>query len=112
MCAHGGQVTLIFKQVKVLAGGQPVLCVGADGGTPFIAMEHVEGGSLRPLIGDLTVQRVGRVLEDLLAAVGHSARAGIVHRDLKPENALLSKDGRIKVADFGIAKAAGPDSRA
>ncbi|HUR84127.1 MAG TPA: serine/threonine-protein kinase [Solirubrobacteraceae bacterium] len=77
-----------------------------DGGTPFIAMELIEGGSLRPLIGEMTLPKVGRVLEDLLAAVGYAARAGIVHRDLKPENALVTKDGRVKVADFGIAKAA------
>ena len=77
-----------------------------DGGTPYIAMELVEGGSLRPLIGELSLPKVARVLEDLLAAVGHAGRNGIVHRDLKPENALITKDGRVKVADFGIAKAA------
>ena len=77
-----------------------------DGGTPFIAMELIEGGSLRPLIGELSLPKVGRVLEDLLAAVGYAGRAGIVHRDLKPENALVTKEGRVKVADFGIAKAA------
>ncbi len=77
-----------------------------DGGTPYIAMELVEGGSLRPLVGDLSLPKVGRVLEDMLAAVGHAGKAGIVHRDLKPENALVTKDGRVKVADFGIAKAA------
>jgi len=77
-----------------------------DGGTPFIAMELMEGGSLRPLVGELSLPKIARVLEDLLAAVGHAGRAGIVHRDLKPENALITKDGRVKVADFGIAKAA------
>jgi serine/threonine protein kinase len=77
-----------------------------DGGTPFIAMELMEGGSLRPLVGELSLPKVARVLEDLLAAVGHAGRAGIVHRDLKPENALITQDGRVKVADFGIAKAA------
>ncbi len=77
-----------------------------DGGTPFIAMELVEGGSLRPLVGELSLPKVARVLEDVLAAVGHAGKAGIVHRDLKPENALVTKDGRVKVADFGIAKAA------
>ena len=85
-----------------------------DGGTPYIAMELVEGGSLRPLIGELSLPRVARVLEDVLAAVGHAGKAGIVHRDIKPENTLITKDGRVKVADFGIAKAAaerpaGPD---
>ena len=77
-----------------------------DGGTPYIAMELVEGGSLRPLIGELSLPKVARVLEDVLAAVGHAGKAGIVHRDLKPENVLITKDGRAKVADFGIAKAA------
>ncbi|MEY2443311.1 MAG: eukaryotic-like serine/threonine-protein kinase [bacterium] len=77
-----------------------------DGGVPFIAMELMEGGSLRPLIGELSLPKVGRVLEDLLAAVGYAGRNGIVHRDLKPENALITKAGRVKVADFGIAKAA------
>jgi serine/threonine protein kinase len=77
-----------------------------DGGTPFIAMELMEGGSLRPLIGDLSLPQTARVLEDLLAAVAYAGNAGIVHRDLKPENALITKAGRVKVADFGIAKAA------
>lgn len=77
-----------------------------DGGTPFIAMELVEGGSLRPLIGELSLPKVARVLEDVLAAVGHAGKSAIVHRDLKPENVLITKEGRVKVADFGIAKAA------
>ncbi len=77
-----------------------------DGGVPFIAMELVEGGSLRPLIGELSLPTIGRVLEDLLAAVGYAGRNQIVHRDLKPENALITADGHVKVADFGIAKAA------
>ena len=77
-----------------------------DAGTPYIAMELVEGGSLRPLIGELSLPRVARVLEDVLAAVGHAGKAGIVHRDIKPENTLITKDGRVKVADFGIAKGA------
>jgi len=77
-----------------------------DGGTPYIAMELIEGGSLRPLIGELSLPKVARVLEDLLAAVDYAGRAGIVHRDLKHENALITKEGRLKVADFGIAKIA------
>ena len=77
-----------------------------DGGVPYIAMELIEGGSLRPLMEELALPRIGRVLEDLLAAVGHAGRSGIVHRDLKPENALITKDGHVKVGDFGIAKAA------
>jgi len=77
-----------------------------DNGTPYIAMELVEGGSLRPLVGELTLPRVARVLEGVLAALEFAGKAGIVHRDIKPENTLITKDGRVKVADFGIAKAA------
>ena len=77
-----------------------------DSGTPFIAMELMEGGSLRPLIGELSLPQTARVLEDLLAAIAFAGKAGIVHRDLKPENALITQGGRVKVADFGIAKAA------
>jgi serine/threonine protein kinase len=77
-----------------------------DGGIPYIAMELIEGGSLRPLVGELSLPKVARVLEDLLAAVGYAGRNGIVHRDLKHENALITKEGHVKVADFGIAKAA------
>jgi serine/threonine protein kinase len=77
-----------------------------EAGMPYIAMELVEGGSLRPLIGELSLPRVARVLEDVLAAAGHAGKAGIVHRDIKPENILITKDGRVKVADFGIAKGA------
>ena len=74
-------------------------------GLPYIAMEYVEGGSLRPLIGRLTLPQVGGVLEAVLAGLAHGERHGIVHRDLKPENLLVDADGRLKIADFGIAKA-------
>ena len=69
-------------------------------------MELMEGRSLRPLIGELSLPQTARVLEDLLAAIDFAGKAGIVHRDLEPENALIAKGGRGKVADFGIAKAA------
>jgi hypothetical protein len=74
-------------------------------GTPFIAMEYLERGSLRPYIGHMSLAQVGGVMEGLLAGLEHAAAHGIVHRDLKPENVMVSTDGRIKIADFGIAKA-------
>ena len=74
-------------------------------GTPFIVMEWVDGGTLRPFVGELSVAQLGGALESLLSALDHAGRAGIVHRDLKPENVMLTHDGIVKVADFGIAKA-------
>ena len=74
-------------------------------GTPYIAMEYVERGSLRPFVGQMTLAQIGGVLEGLLAGLAQAEQHGIVHRDLKPENLMVTSDGRVKIADFGIAKA-------
>jgi tRNA A-37 threonylcarbamoyl transferase component Bud32 len=81
-------------------------------GTAFIAMEYLERGSLRPLIGTLTVAQVAGVLDGLLAGLAHAESRGIVHRDLKPENVMVTSSGGVKIADFGIAKALAPETGA
>jgi len=78
-----------------------------EGGSPYIAMEYLERGSLRPLIGKLSMAAIIGVLENVLEGLDHGERLGIAHRDLKPENLLIADDGRVKIADFGVARAIG-----
>ena len=74
-------------------------------GVPYIAMEYVSGGSLRPLVGELRLPQVFGVLEGVLNGLSHAEERSIAHRDLKPENVLVTGRGGVKIADFGIARA-------
>jgi serine/threonine protein kinase len=74
-------------------------------GTPYLAMEYLERGSLRRYVGHMNLPQISGVLEAVLAGLVSAEREGVVHRDLKPENVLVTADGRCKIADFGIAKA-------
>ena len=74
-------------------------------GVPYIAMEYISGGSLRPFIASLTRAQVFGVLEGVLAGLDHAEGHGVAHRDLKPENVLVTTRGAVKLADFGIARA-------
>jgi beta-lactam-binding protein with PASTA domain len=81
---------------------------GEDDGTVFLAMEYVEGRTLRQVLrdrGPLTPAAALQLIRPVLAALGAAHEAGIVHRDVKPENVLVGENGRIKVADFGLARA-------
>jgi serine/threonine protein kinase len=74
-------------------------------GASFIAMEYMPRGSLRSWVGELSLAQLAGVLEGLLAGLAAVEPSGIVHRDLKPENVMVAADGRVKITDFGIAKA-------
>jgi eukaryotic-like serine/threonine-protein kinase len=88
---------------------------GPDGHHVFLVMELVEGRTLRELLrerGRLSAAEAISIMEPVLSALSAAHRAGIVHRDIKPENILLSDDGVVKVADFGLARAVESDAAA
>src|ERR671916_808286 len=81
---------------------------GEANGTYFIVMEYVEGHTLADTIRDegrLHPDRAAEITADIAAALGFAHRNRVVHRDVKPGNVLLTRDGGVKVADFGIARA-------
>lgn len=81
---------------------------GFDGDHAYLAMEYVPGRTLRDVLrdfGPLSPEQALVLLDPVLEALAAAHAAGFVHRDIKPENVLISDDGRVKVADFGLARA-------
>ncbi|WP_153505736.1 Stk1 family PASTA domain-containing Ser/Thr kinase [Cumulibacter manganitolerans] len=79
-----------------------------DPPTPYIVMEFVEGQTLRELLrteGTLEAPQAMRITAEICGALDFSHRNGIVHRDVKPGNVMITPAGRVKVMDFGIARA-------
>ncbi len=87
---------------------------GDDDGTVFLVMEQVVGHTLRDVIrkeSPMSPSRALALVEPILSALASAHRAGLIHRDVKPENVLIADDGRVKVADFGLAKAVSADTQ-
>jgi serine/threonine-protein kinase len=81
-----------------------------DKSRPYIVMEFLEGETLRNLLHSIRIVPVGEAVDiaiSLCDALEYMHRQSIVHRDLKPENIMICRDGRVKIMDFGIAKAVG-----
>ncbi|MDQ4125693.1 MAG: protein kinase [Actinomycetota bacterium] len=108
-----------FRREAVAAAGlgHPGIVAIYDTGTDttdegerhYIVMEHCAGGTLTDLMAAERVFDPGRacgIASEICSSLGFAHRAGVVHRDVKPDNVLFSDDGTLKVADFGIAKAA------
>ena len=97
------RVTARFSHPHIVA----IHAVGEHAGCPYVALEYLEGQTLRERIAD---QRLGlretlRIGLAIAEALGEAHSHDILHRDLKPENVLLPRDGRVRVVDFGLAKA-------
>nr|MBA3412711.1 Stk1 family PASTA domain-containing Ser/Thr kinase [Actinomycetota bacterium] len=111
--AHDEQFVERFRREAKNAAGLshpnivPVYDRGEAEGTSYIAMEYLEGRTLKQLIvrDTMPIAVVVEYTRQILAALGFAHRRGIVHRDIKPHNVLVSSDGRLKVTDFGIARA-------
>ncbi|AEJ43195.1 Stk1 family PASTA domain-containing Ser/Thr kinase [Alicyclobacillus acidocaldarius] len=83
--------------------------VGVEDGQQYIVMEYVDGPTLKDVIVErapLPVEEVIRISKQICSALQHAHELHVVHRDIKPHNILLTKSGQVKVADFGIARAA------
>ncbi|MGP3954952.1 Stk1 family PASTA domain-containing Ser/Thr kinase [Nonomuraea sp. 3N208] len=81
---------------------------GTDNDVVYLSMEYVPGRTLRDILRDrgrLPAREALEIMIPVLAALGAAHQAGMVHRDVKPENVLMTDDGRVKVVDFGLARA-------
>lgn len=82
--------------------------VGQEEDTHYFVMEYIEGQNLKEVIkekGPLPLNEAVNIAKQICEGLGHAHDNGIIHRDVKPHNILLARDGRVKVTDFGIARA-------
>lgn len=104
-----------FREARVLAKlNHPnvvaVFDVDQAGPYLYLLMEYVEGATLRDLMqgGRIDPAEALRMVPQICEAIQYAHDRGVVHRDIKPENILLNEEGAVKIADFGLAKLAGP----
>ena len=86
--------------------------IGQAESVSYIAMELVDGQTLREIVveGPMTLRRILAIAPQVAEGLAKAHAAGIVHRDLKPENVMVTRDGYVKILDFGLSKLAAPES--
>ena len=92
-------IVAVYDTNEDMATGEPV---------PYIVMEYVDGRTVRDLLQEghrLLLERSLEIIDGVLRALDYSHQAGIVHRDIKPGNVMVTRNGDVKVMDFGIARA-------
>jgi serine/threonine-protein kinase len=113
LAADGGFVERFRREARAAAGlSHPNIVAvfdwGAVDGIYYMVMEYARGQSARDILnaeGVLAPAQAADVLLQVLSALDHAHRQGIVHRDIKPENVMVTREGVVKVADFGLARA-------
>jgi len=87
--------------------------IGAADGRTFLVMERIDGQTLRELLleGALPPRRLLSIACQIADGLARAHESGIVHRDLKPENVMVTKDGLVKILDFGLAKLAPSETK-
>jgi len=109
---HGGPRDGVEARATAAIAHPSVVAVhdaGVADGLAYIAMELVDGESLRSVIarGPLPIARVRELGLELADGLAAAHARGVIHRDLKPENLIVTREGRLKILDFGLAKLAG-----
>ena len=97
--------------LSIIPTSSPCHDVGTHEGSPYIVSELLEGETLRDRLesGGLTVRKAVETAVQIAQGLAAAHEKGIIHRDLKPANVFVTKDGHVKILDFGIAKLTRPD---
>jgi serine/threonine-protein kinase len=87
---------------------------GTDGDTPYIVMQYIEGRTLADFLGSgktLPPMQAAKIAQEIAEALGAAHAQGVIHRDIKPANVMITREGKVLVMDFGIARLiSGPET--